>query len=61
MNETTSNSRWVRCPLRDCKTHIKVYEDTVLVKFPLFCPKCRRKTKIYVVQLKMVLSKELDA
>lgn len=20
MNETTSNSRWVRCPLRDCKT-----------------------------------------
>lgn len=51
-------SRWVRCPICDGKTRIKVYPDTVLLKFPLFCPKCRQEVRIDVVQLKMVLSKE---
>ena len=35
----------------------KVYADTVLVKFPLFCPKCKKEIIIDVVQLKMVISK----
>ena len=33
------------------------YDDTVLVKFPLYCPKCKKEIKIDVIQLKMVLSK----
>ena len=40
---------------------MKVYGDTVLLNFPLFCPKCRKEIKINVVQLKMTLSKEPDA
>ncbi|MCI9169303.1 MAG: hypothetical protein HFH01_14320 [Dorea sp.] len=32
-----------------------------MLKFPLFCPKCRKEIKINVVQLKMTLSKEPDA
>ena len=39
------------------KTRTKVYDDTVLVKFPLYCPKCKKEIKIDVIQLKMVLSK----
>ena len=61
MDETVSNSRWVRCPLCDCKTRIKVYEDTVLLNFPLYCPKCKVETMISIIKLKMVVFKEPDA
>ena len=43
------------------KTRTKVYEDIVLVKFPLYCPKCKREILIDVVKLKMIPSKEPDA
>ncbi|MGN0247618.1 MAG: cysteine-rich KTR domain-containing protein [Lachnospiraceae bacterium] len=51
------SSLWIRCPLCEGKTRTKVYEDTVLINFPLYCPKCRKEIKINVVQLKLVLSK----
>ena len=34
---------WVLCPACGGKTRIRVLEETVLRKFPLFCPKCRRE------------------
>ena len=52
---------WVQCPICDQRTKIKVYEDTVLLNFPLFCPKCKRQTIINVVKMKMVISEEPDA
>ena len=51
----------VRCPSCGNKTRIKVYEDTVLLNFPLYCPKCKVETKVNIVKLKMVLCKEPDA
>lgn len=54
-------SLWVSCPLCDNKTRIKVFEDTVLINFPLFCPWCKKETVINVVKLKMVISDEPDA
>lgn len=57
MNKNLNDSLWVRCPICDGKTRTKVYADTVLVKFPLFCPKCKKEIKIDVVKLKMVISK----
>ena len=53
-------SRWVPCPKCGGKTRTKVYSNSALVKFPLFCPKCRKETLIDAVQLKMVLSAEPD-
>lgn len=50
-------SRWIRCPICNGKTRTKVYDDTVLIKFPVYCPKCKREMLIDVVQLKMVLSR----
>ena len=35
---------------------IKVCKETVLVKFPLYCPKCKKEVLIDVVQLKIVSS-----
>lgn len=52
------DSEWVPCPICGTKTHIKVYEDTVMINFPLYCQKCREETRINVVQMKMLLSDE---
>ena len=56
-----NESLWVSCPICDSKTRVKVFEDTVLINFPLFCPWCKKETVINVVKLKMAISKEPDA
>lgn len=56
MNHTIKESVWVSCPLCGRKTHTKVYQDTVLVRFPLYCPKCKKETLIDIAKLKMVVS-----
>lgn len=61
MNEPSDQSIWIRCPKCNRKTRTKVYADTVLVNFPLYCPKCQKEFKVTVVQLKMVLSDEPEA
>lgn len=57
MNDNQEKSVWVHCPTCGGKTKTKVYEDSVLIKFPLYCPTCKKEIRIDVVQLKMVLSK----
>ena len=54
-------SRRVRCPLCKKKTRIKVNENTVLLKFPLFCPKCGKETIINVMNFQMQIDTEPDA
>lgn len=54
-------SLWIHCPICGGKTRTKVYKDTVLVKFPLYCPKCKKEIRIDVVKLKMVFNQEPDA
>jgi len=54
-------SRWIRCPSCDRKTRTKVYEDTVMLRFPLFCPKCRTETRIDVMKFELKVSAEPDA
>lgn len=51
---------WVSCPICNGRTRIKVYPDTVLLNFPLYCPKCKRETIISIVELNMVVSTEPD-
>ena len=60
MRKTNQDSLWIRCPTCNSKTRTKVYEDTVLLNFPLFCPKCKKEYVISVVQLKMQVSNEPD-
>ena len=50
-------SYWIQCPVCNAKTRTKIYSDTVMFNFPLFCPKCKQETKIHVIQLKIVRSK----
>lgn len=61
MGDRKHDSEWVPCPKCGGQTHTKVCEDTVLLNFPLYCPKCKKVTRIDVVKMKLVLSKEPDA
>ena len=55
------NEKWILCPVCGNKTRIKIRENTVLLNFPLFCPKCKREQLINVQQLKVTIIKEPDA
>ncbi len=57
MGQIDSSSLWVPCPICNSKTRTKVYEDSVLINFPLFCPKCKKETPVNIVKLKMIVSK----
>ena len=50
-----NESRWIRCPVCFKKTRTKIYENTVLVSFPLFCPKCKKEIIVDVVNFKMIV------
>ena len=41
-----SNQSWVLCPICNNKTRTKIRDDTELINFPLFCPKCKQETLI---------------
>lgn len=51
---------WICCSICGKKTKTRVYEDTVLLKYPLYCTKCKKETIINVVKLKTVISDEPD-
>ena len=53
--------KWIRCSVCGNKTHDKMREDTVLLNFPLYCPKCKQETLIEVQQPKITVTKEPDA
>ena len=57
MNEIKENTKWVHCPIYGGITRNKVYEDTVMFKFPLYYPKCKNETLIDVMQPKMAVNK----
>ena len=52
---------WLLCPVCNNKTRTMVREETVLVNFPLFWPKCKQETLINVQQMNMSVIKEPDA
>lgn len=56
MGQKEKSSLWIPCPLCGRKSRTRVYEETVLVRFPLYCPKCKKETLIDVVKLKIVVS-----
>lgn len=54
-------TEWVYCPVCGNKTRDRIREDTVLINYPLYCPKCKRKSLIQAKQLHIVVIKEPDA
>ena len=52
---------WIICPACHNKTRTRVRADTVLLNFPLYCPKCRQEHLINVQQLNISVITEPDA
>ena len=52
--------RFLPCPICNTQTETKVLPETVLVRYPLFCAKCRQEILVDVVKMKMVLSDSPD-
>ncbi len=53
-------TEWVLCPVCGSKTRNRIREDTVLMNFPLYCPKCKQETLIEVKDLRLTVIKEPD-
>ena len=53
--------QWVLCPVCRNKTHLKIRGDTILINFPLYCPKCKQETLITAQNLNITIVKEPDA
>ncbi len=54
-------NEWILCPVCKNKTRLKITEDTILIKFPLFCPNCKQETLINAKNLIITVNKEPDA
>ena len=53
MKNKEQKEYWIPCPVCKELSDIKVYEDTVILKFPFYCPKCNQKSTVNVVRLRM--------
>ncbi len=53
-------SYWIFCPICGMKTKAKYNDDTVLLHFPLYCPKCRRETRVDLIDQKVYISSEQE-
>jgi len=47
-NNPAQNGLLLQCPLCKGKTRTKATPDTILINFPLFCPKCKQETLVNV-------------
>jgi len=52
------NDKWIMCPVCGSKTRLKIREDTELINFPLFCPKCKQEALICVRKMNISVIKE---
>lgn len=49
---------WILCPACGGKTRDRILEDTILINYPLYCPKCKHETLIAVKNFKITVLKE---
>ena len=53
-------TEWVYCPVCGNKTRDRIREDTVLINYPLYCPKCKQETLIEAENLKVTVIKKQE-
>ncbi|WP_322173204.1 cysteine-rich KTR domain-containing protein [Acutalibacter caecimuris] len=60
MDNKDRKDYWIHCPICKAKTRTKVQQDTVLLNFPLYCPRCKKTIRIGVINLKLVVNDEAE-
>ena len=53
-------TEWVRCPVCGNKTRNQIREDTVLLNFPLYCPKCKQEMVIEAEKFLVTVIKDFN-
>ena len=53
-------TEWIRCPVCGSKTRDRIREDTVLINYPLYCPKCKQESLIEAKNLQITVMKEAN-
>jgi len=53
-------NKWIICPICGDKTRDRIRKDTVLINYPLYCPKCRKETLIKAKNLQVTVIKDAD-
>ena len=56
----TNLSHRICCPECNRTTRLRYYEDTVLLRFPLYCYKCKKEIRIDLIDNKIYKSLEPD-
>ena len=56
-----SDEKWVFCPVCGAKTRLRLLRQTVLLDFPLFCPKCRCESIINAKNFQIYKVNQPDA
>lgn len=51
---------WILRPVCGNKTRNQIREDTVLLNFPLYCPKCKQETLIEAKKLQVTVIEDID-
>ena len=52
---------WICCPKCGSKTRDRLRADTILINYPIYCPKCKQETLINARNLQITVIKEPDA
>lgn len=58
MKKQLDDAKWILCPVCNGKTRTKIFEDTKIYFFPLFCPKCKHEVIINVKNGNVEMCKE---
>ena len=51
-------TEWLLCPTCKGKTRDRIREDTILINYPLYCPKCKQEHLIEAKNLKVTVIKK---
>ena len=54
-------TEWLLCTTCKVNTRDRIREDTILINYPLYCPKCKQEHLIEAKNLKVTVIKEPDA
>jgi len=58
----TMAAEWIFCPVCGNKTRDRIRTDTILINYPLYCPKCKQESLIEAKNLQVnTVIKEPDA
>ena len=55
----SKKSKWVRCSLCRKQTKTKIYPNTVLIRFPLYCQEREKEIPVTIINHEMIICKEI--